>query len=160
MSENVGLIFPMIASHLKTGLSDQQNHWGKWGLANIFRHTHIVVFFRLMSIGIWYHHVRRWSKWKGTNPLSSANRVSKHFDMSCHQKQLWLCLWLKTIGCQKNKRNEDAIIIRCLLANLFWSFKFYVACLILIAHAHWNPASINTCGRAGKKLVSNGSILP
>ena len=39
--ENVGLIFPMIASHLKTGLSDQQNHWVQWGLANIFRHTHI-----------------------------------------------------------------------------------------------------------------------
>ena len=27
LSENVGLIFPMIYSHLKTGLSDQQNHW-------------------------------------------------------------------------------------------------------------------------------------
>ena len=27
LSENVGLIFPMIASHLKTGLSDQQNQY-------------------------------------------------------------------------------------------------------------------------------------
>ena len=31
LSENVGLIFPMIASHLKTGFHDQQNHWVQWG---------------------------------------------------------------------------------------------------------------------------------
>ena len=30
-SENVGLIFPMIASHLKTGFHDQQNHlYSQW----------------------------------------------------------------------------------------------------------------------------------
>ena len=40
LSENVGLIFPMIASHFKTGLSDQQNHWVQWGTLYIFRHTH------------------------------------------------------------------------------------------------------------------------
>ena len=45
VTENVGLIFPMIASHLKTGLSDQQNHWDTIGyngvLTNIFRSTPI-----------------------------------------------------------------------------------------------------------------------
>ena len=39
--ENVGLIFPMIASHLKTGFHDQQNHWVQWGTQPIFRHTQI-----------------------------------------------------------------------------------------------------------------------
>ena len=38
VTENVGLIFPMIASHLKTGLSDQQNHWVQWGLAYFQTH--------------------------------------------------------------------------------------------------------------------------
>ena len=31
LSENVGLIFPMIASHLYNRDSDQQNHWVQWG---------------------------------------------------------------------------------------------------------------------------------
>ena len=35
-------IFPMIASHLKTGLSDQQNHWEN-GVLTIFRHTHMAI---------------------------------------------------------------------------------------------------------------------
>ena len=39
--ENVGLIFPMIASHFSKRYNDQQNHWVQWGLANSFRHTHI-----------------------------------------------------------------------------------------------------------------------
>ena len=41
LSENVGLIFPMIASHLKTGFHDQQNQTGYNGVHNIFRHTHL-----------------------------------------------------------------------------------------------------------------------
>ena len=47
LSENVGLIFPMIASHLKTGFHDQQNHWVFRGLANIFRQTHFHVGFMI-----------------------------------------------------------------------------------------------------------------
>ena len=31
MSENVGLIFPMIASHFSKRDNDQQNHWVQWG---------------------------------------------------------------------------------------------------------------------------------
>ena len=31
--ENVGLIFPMIASHLYSRDNDQQKHWVQWGLA-------------------------------------------------------------------------------------------------------------------------------
>ena len=38
LAENVGLIFPMIASHLKTGLSDQQNHWVQWGTRHFQTH--------------------------------------------------------------------------------------------------------------------------
>ena len=41
LSENVGLIFPMIASHLKTGFHDQQNHWVRFGVHNIFSNTPI-----------------------------------------------------------------------------------------------------------------------
>ena len=40
--ENVGLIFPMIASHLKTGLSDQQNHWVQWGTQHFQTHPDVV----------------------------------------------------------------------------------------------------------------------
>ena len=38
LSENVGLIFPTIASLLKTGLSDQQNHWVQWGTQHFQTH--------------------------------------------------------------------------------------------------------------------------
>ena len=41
LSENVGLIFPMIASHFSWRDNDQQNHWVPWGLANIFSNTPI-----------------------------------------------------------------------------------------------------------------------
>ena len=44
MSENVGFIFPMIASHLKTGFADQQNQTGYNGVLTIFRQTHIWAF--------------------------------------------------------------------------------------------------------------------
>ena len=41
LSENVGLIFPTIASHFSKRDNDQQNQWVQWGLANIFRHIHV-----------------------------------------------------------------------------------------------------------------------
>ena len=41
VTENVGLIFPMIASHLKTGLSDQQNHWLQWGTRHFQTHPNV-----------------------------------------------------------------------------------------------------------------------
>ena len=40
LSENVGLIFPIIYSHLKTGLSDQQNHWVQWGTQHFQTHPY------------------------------------------------------------------------------------------------------------------------
>ena len=38
LSENVGLIFPMIASHFSWRDNDQQNHWVQWGLAYFQTH--------------------------------------------------------------------------------------------------------------------------
>ena len=38
LSENVGWIFPMIASHFSWRDNDQQNHWVQWGLAYFQTH--------------------------------------------------------------------------------------------------------------------------
>ena len=38
LSENVGLIFPMIASHFSKRDNDQQNHWVQWATQHFQTH--------------------------------------------------------------------------------------------------------------------------
>ena len=41
LSENVGLIFPMIASHFSWRDHDQQNHWVQWGTQHFQTHPNM-----------------------------------------------------------------------------------------------------------------------
>ena len=63
MSEN--RVYSQWDSHLINRDNDQQNHWVQWGLANIFRHTHIMltmrmILWRRIHTNIYQHYKDPW----------------------------------------------------------------------------------------------------
>ena len=71
LSENVGLIFPMIASHFSKRDNDQQNHWVQLGVLTIFSNTPISPGNPEMLLKI--HH---FSRWKST--IVQPRRTGSH----------------------------------------------------------------------------------